>query len=342
MIDPVQAAVGIVVALVAVGALLYVFYSRTNAVEKTGYGALIMLSIVSLMIPVFWIMESNGQALAKVQQHDTSVQRGAALFAQYCYQCHGITGQGGRGPKLNGNPAVNALTNADILRIISGGIYDPASPGGVPLMPTWSDQYGGPLTQDQIQYLFDLIRSSDPNYLATNGYPNGAVSNGFAQVPDALKSTNLNGYQTAIAQATAGSGIGSYPLVDMTKQKAVTIDIIDSPTGAPCQPACYAVPDPKNPGQEIISPNVKVTVGATITWVNKSKTPHTVTSIVGENGVAPVPARVFDSGISNLLSTGKSFTYTVKADAYTFNSNHIVLYFCQIHPIMVAALTVVQ
>ena len=341
MIDPVQAAVGIVVVLLAVGALLYVFYSRTNSVEKTGYGALIMLAIISLMIPVFWIMESNGQALAKTQQHNTFVERGAALYAQYCFQCHGINGQGGTGPKLNGNPAVNSLTDADILRIISGGIYDPANPGTA-LMPAWSDQYGGPLTQDQIQYLFELVRSADPAYLSSNGYPTGKGSNGFDQVPGALQASNPSTYQTTVAQATAGSGIGAYPVVDMTNQKTITIDIIDSPAGAQCQPACYAVPDPKNPGQDIISPNVKVKVGTTITWVNKSKTPHTVTSIVGENGAAPVPAKVFDSGAGNLLTTGKSFTYTVKADAYTFNSNHVVLYFCQVHPIMVAALTIVQ
>ena len=342
MIDPVQAAVGIVVALVAVGALLFVFYSRTNSVEKTGYGALIMLSIISLMIPVFWIMESNGEAQASLQQHDTRVQRGAALFAQYCFQCHGINGQGGTGPKLNGNSAVNALTDADILRIINAGIYDPANPGGTPLMPAWSDQYGGPLTQDQIQYLFALVRSADPAYLTTNGYPTGPGTNGFSQVPAALQASNLSAYQTAVAQATKGTGIASYPVVDMTKQKTITIDIIDSPAGAVCQPACYAVPDPKNPGQEIISPNVKVKVGTTITWVNKSKTPHTITSIVGENGAAPVPAKVFDSGIGNLLSTGKSYTYTVKTDAFTFNSNHIVVYYCQVHPIMVSALTIVQ
>jgi mono/diheme cytochrome c family protein len=341
MIDPVQAAVGIIVALLAAGALLYVFYARTNAVEKTGYGALIMLAIISLMIPVFWIMESNGEAMAKVQQHDTDVQRGAALFAQYCYQCHGITGQGGTGPKLNGNPAVNSLTDDDILRIIEGGIYDPANPGTA-LMPAWSDQYGGPLTTDQIQYLFDLVRSADPAYLSANGYPGGASANGFSQVPGALQSSNLSGYQTAIAQATAGTGIGSYPVVDMTKQKTITVDIIDSPAGATCQPACFAVPDPKNPGQDIISPNLKVKVGTTITWVNKSKTPHTVTSIVGENGAAPVPAKLFDSGAGNLITPGKSYTYTVAAAAYTFNSNHIVLYFCQVHPIMTAALTIVQ
>src|SRR5579863_876356 len=117
MIDPVQAAVGIVVLLITVGALIYIFYSRTNAVEKTGYGALIMLSIISLMIPVFWIMESNGEAMAKTQLHATSVQRGAALYAQYCFQCHGITGQGATGPKLNGNTAVDSLTDADLLRI---------------------------------------------------------------------------------------------------------------------------------------------------------------------------------------------------------------------------------
>ena len=342
MIDPVQAAVGIVVALLAAGALLYLFYSRTNAVEKTGYGALVMLAIISLMIPVFWIMESNGEAIAKVQQHSTDVQRGAALFAQYCYQCHGLTGMGARGPQLNNNPVVNKLTDADIMRIISGGVYDPANPGGTPLMPAWSDQFGGPLTQQQITYLFDLIRSSDPSYLSSNGYPSGSGTNGFNQVPQQLQQSNLAGYQTAVAQATAGTGIGSYPVVDMTKQKTITIDIVDSPTGTTCQPACYGVPDPKNPGQDIISPNIKVKVGTTITWVNKSKTPHTVTSITGENPSTPVPAKLFDSGIGTILNSGKSFTYTVTAAAFTFNSNHIVLYYCQIHPVMVAALTIVQ
>ena len=54
MIDPIQIAIGFLVVVIAVGALLFVFYSRTNAVEKTGYGTLIMLAIVSLMIPIFW------------------------------------------------------------------------------------------------------------------------------------------------------------------------------------------------------------------------------------------------------------------------------------------------
>src|SRR5579883_1058476 len=138
MIDPIQAAVGIVVLLITVGALLYIFYSRTNAVEKTGYGALIMLAIVSLMIPVFWIMETNGQTQAKLTQQQNNVAQGAKLYAQYCFSCHGLNGQGGSGPKLNGNEAVNSLSDTDLLRIIKAGIPNSSDPSEF-MMPAWGD-----------------------------------------------------------------------------------------------------------------------------------------------------------------------------------------------------------
>jgi len=329
MVNPVQAAVGIIVLLVTVGALLYIFISRTNAVEKTGYGALIMLSIISLLIPAFWILESNNQAVAKLDQHTTAVQRGAALYAQYCFQCHGINGQGQSGPKLNGNTAVNNLSDADILRIISGGIADTTDPSKL-LMPAWLDQYGGPLTQVQIQYLFELVRSADPAYLTKNGYPTGPGTNGFDQVPADVKSSNPTAYQTAVAQATAGAGAGQFGApVDMTGQKSITLNISNSPATATCQPACFPL-------------NVKVKVGTSITWVNKSSTPHTVTAIKGENPSAPVvAANIFDSGVSKPLAAGQSFTYMVSMTAYNFNPNHLVVYYCQIHPAMTAVLTIV-
>src|SRR5712691_10604567 len=142
MVDPVQAGIGILVVLLTVGALLYVFYSRTNAVEKTGYGALMMLAIISLMIPVFWILESNNEAVHASQVHVTSVQRGASLYAQYCYQCHGTKGQGRSGPKLNGNTTISSISDSDLLRIISG-VFDPANPGDPTkaLMPAWSERF---------------------------------------------------------------------------------------------------------------------------------------------------------------------------------------------------------
>lgn len=325
MIDPGQAVVGIIVLLVAVGGLLYLFYSRTNAVEKTGYGGLIMLAIVSLLIPVFWILESNSEAMAKAEQHKIAVQRGAALYAQYCFQCHGTRGQGRVGPKLNGNPAVNKLSDADLIRIISGGIYNTDTANlDKPIMPAWSQDYGGPLTNNDIQYLFELIRSSDPSYLAKNGYQGDSAINGFTLV-EALEQANAaSAYATARAQETSGA-FGTP--TDMTKQNAVTIQIGPPPANATCAPACF----------EIL--NVKVKVGTKIAWVNKDAVAHTVTAIQGTNVDTPKPAKnIFDSGN---LAAGASFNYTVSMDAYNLNPNHTVIYYCQYHPSMLAELTIV-
>jgi len=326
MIDPFQAIIGILVLVVSVGALLFVFYSRTNAVEKTGYGALIMLSIISAMIPIFWIMENNNQAVIKSNQQITNVQRGVALYAQYCYQCHGTKGQGRAAPQLNGNPAVNVLTDEELLRIISAGVYDTSNLSS-PLMPAWSQRYGGPLDDNDIQYLFDLIRSSDPAYQAKNGFTGQAAQNAFPQVVPYMQLNNPSGLATAQAQEGAGQ-FG--PPVDMTKQKAITINMNQPRAGQTCTPACY---DPLN---------VKVKVGTVITWVNNSAQPHTVTALKGQVPSKEVPdASLFDSGITKGIVSGGKFTYTVTTAAYNAYPNHEVYYYCQYHPAMVAILTIV-
>ncbi len=147
--------------------------------------------------------------------------------------------------------------------------------------------------------------------------------------------TTPSGTSTPTTQTTAATtpGAGQFPTpIDMTNQSAVTINIILPPSGATCTPACFAIP------------NVKVKVGTTITWVNKSTTGHTVTAIAGENPSSPTPApQIFDSGVTSLIAPGTgTFTYKVTMAAYNFNKDHMVVYYCQIHPVMVAALTIVQ
>ena len=63
-----------------------------------------------------------------------------------------------------------------------------------------------------------------------------------------------------------------------------------------------------------------VHVGDTIVWVNKDLFPHTVTAKTGR----------FDSGD---IATGKSWTYTVKADG-------LFAYFCTYHPTMKGTLRI--
>jgi plastocyanin len=199
------------------------------------------------------------------------------------------------------------------------------------MMPAWGDQFGGPLSDPQVQYLFALIRSADPAYLQKNGLPSGANANGFTQVPNDLQQSQPSTYQTAVAQATAGAGTGQFgAAVDDTGKTDVTIDITEPPAGASCSPACFG------------TLNVKVKVGTKITWVNKSSSPHTVTAIKGTNPAAPVPdPSLFDSGVANLIAPNGTYSITVTQAMYNAQKDHTLIYYCQIHPSMLAMLTIV-
>lgn len=68
--------------------------------------------------------------------------------------------------------------------------------------------------------------------------------------------------------------------------------------------------------------NMQVRAGTTVTWTNQDNVPHSVTF---KNGMK-------DSG---LLNQGQSFSYT-------FNTPGTYQYYCDVHPYMVATVTVVS
>ncbi len=333
-----QDAVGIIVLVVVVAGLLFLYYSRTNAVEKTGYGALAMLALVSIMIPVFWIMLGTNQAEAKAKQFNDSTQRGMVVYAQNCTdQCYGVDEKG----KLtdityNGYPLneLNQFISSELRRVISAGVYNPkaihqpANPNAIPK----SDQFGGGLLSNDIDDLMNFIRSADPDYLKQNGYP---THNKF---DDLVSYLQLNApTQLQAAQTFAKNGQFGEPK-DMTSASEVTIDIVDpGKEGANC---------PSTDG--CFTPiNMKVKVGTKITWVNKSTKAHTVVATNGQNLAKPTEAaQIFDSNSSysgGLIQTGQTFTYTVTADAYNLDAtNHKLVYYCSIHPAMLGQFVIVQ
>ena len=96
-----------------------------------------------------------------------SVEKGAAIFTEYCAECHGLHGEGTpRAPTLNskqffenrvkelgfqgGLPAYLKLT-------ISGGRPVKSAPTWPENMPTWSTDFGGPLRNDQIDTVVSYI-----------------------------------------------------------------------------------------------------------------------------------------------------------------------------------------
>ena len=85
-------------------------------------------------------------------------------------------------------------------------------------------------------------------------------------------------------------------------------------------------------GDKAFSPNpINVKVGGTVTWTNKDTIGHTVTSGTGPSD--PNKGNEFDSGLSTLLTPGKTFSHT-------FNTAGAFTYFCQVHPTMMGKVVV--
>jgi cytochrome c2 len=105
-----------------------------------------------------------------------SIEAGAAIFDANCSRCHGVNGQGveGVGPALHAKDLLDDTKGAPRrLKEIgwAGTVRDyitAAVSGGRPRasaafanypnrMPTWSQQFGGPLRQDQVGYVVEFI-----------------------------------------------------------------------------------------------------------------------------------------------------------------------------------------
>lgn len=324
-------AFGLMALCLVSAALVYTFYSRASVIEKTGYGALIFIIAIAFIIPFLLVNQQQQQAGATADKYKLTLQRGAALFGQYCAACHGYLGQGLGGPQLNNNPNVNKLTNDDITRIISAGV--PANFTDLTStklqMPAWSDRYGGPLTDDDISYLLALIRSSDPAYIKTNDLEN---INGFSYVLGSLTDpTQIANYHS---QATAAASGSKKPpastFTDLTKQTKVEIQAQDT-TNNSSGFGWFAVgATPQTSAGD--NANITIKVGTTVTWSNKQSTaPHSVVE-----GIAGSPPGTDFGDQTKLLAPGSSDTYS-----FTFTKPGDYPFYCGVHPSMIGWITVV-
>src|SRR5581483_2199089 len=136
-------------------------------------------TIIALVI--YGINEDNRMNQYQKNFAGRSIQAGAEYFETYCITCHGEQGEGiaGKGPPLNrtdlldlkGTPYLKAInwngTTADFIRntIAAGRPQFSAYYAGEDFqqhMPTWSQDYGGPLRPDQIEALTNYVLNWAP------------------------------------------------------------------------------------------------------------------------------------------------------------------------------------
>ena len=134
----------------------------------------IMIGLLFLGLIVFggyMLNESNRQDSAEHEIEERVAERGARLFVNNCRTCHGLEG---RGPEEG---AVAPAIHLDAFRIFEEGNDEgaPATPAGEAtqirsflfnsiacgragtFMPIWSQRYGGPLSDTQINQIVTMI-----------------------------------------------------------------------------------------------------------------------------------------------------------------------------------------
>src|SRR3990170_862199 len=121
------------------------------------------------------------------------IEVGATLFEGRCITCHGVQGQGieGVAPALNaadllvGSPLPPRLqeigwagSTEDYIRsAIAGGRPRPSAAFATypQRMPTWGEEYGGPLRKDQVDSLVAFIMNWAPQYGGAGAAPTPAI-----------------------------------------------------------------------------------------------------------------------------------------------------------------------
>src|SRR6266487_1874454 len=84
------------------------------------------------IVPILLIAAAAFGQDAEVKNPHTTpadVAAGSKIFRSHCAECHGLKGEGGRGPNLTTGVFFHGNTDADLMRNISDGIPGTAMPG---------------------------------------------------------------------------------------------------------------------------------------------------------------------------------------------------------------------
>ena len=192
---------------------------------------ILLVMITSSLILVYGLNENNRMAELEDAQRARSIEVGAALFDAQCSRCHGKQGLGIPGvcPPLNDRHFFDdrlqevgwSGTQEDyIVATASSGRLTSTRPelyngtGSIPAMPSFSDQFGGPLREDQIRSIADYIMNWEPTaQLVEVAQPAG---------PGEAVGTDIN-VQLPEGDAAAGEALA--------QSQGCTACHIDAPTG---------------------------------------------------------------------------------------------------------------
>ena len=125
----------------------------TNQMMLVGAG--LMFALI-LAFPLYRVVEPVNRDQARADNLASLADSGSDIWSFNCASCHGLNGEGGIGPALNSQQYMEAATDDQTAQLISVGI-----PGSQ--MGAYSQDFGGPLTSEQIKAVTIYIRTWEEN-----------------------------------------------------------------------------------------------------------------------------------------------------------------------------------
>lgn len=108
--------------------------------------------VLVLSFPLYRLTEGSRLSAAESSQNAAQIATGQQLWSENCATCHGQSGEGVTAPALNSQEFLASVTDQQIAGIVRGGV-----PGSE--MPAWLADYGGALTEQQIEAVVSYVRS---------------------------------------------------------------------------------------------------------------------------------------------------------------------------------------
>lgn len=118
-------------------------------------GSVLFLLLV-LAFPLYLVVDSTRRTEALVDREWALIRSGGQLWGLNCASCHGTTGEGEDAPALNSQQFLEITSDEQMHRIIAAGITGAK-------MPAWWNEFGGPLTDEQITAIVAYVRSWEPS-----------------------------------------------------------------------------------------------------------------------------------------------------------------------------------
>ena len=115
------------------------------------WAGLVVFLVLVASFPLYKAVESGRRDDALAARQAALVTTGHRLWSN-CSSCHGENGEGISAPALNSKEFLESVSDDQMHHIVQSGV-----PGTS--MPAWWDEFGGPLTDDEIAALVAYVRA---------------------------------------------------------------------------------------------------------------------------------------------------------------------------------------